>query len=77
MNTKPANKPLTLNKALDQSKDFLKQYYADVSNHEIPEKTLQERQAEVLADLKNKKTYELKTDELTWGARTAWRNAPR
>jgi len=77
MNTKPANKPLTLDKALDQSKDFLKQYYADISNHETPEKTLQERQAEVLADLKNKKTYELTTDELTWGARTAWRNAPR
>ena len=77
MNMTPMNKPLPLDKAVAQAKDFLKQYYADTTNHEVPEKSIQERQADVLADLREKKTYDLTTDELTWGARMAWRNAPR
>ena len=43
----PMNKPLTLDKSLAQAKDFLKQYYADTTNHEKPEKNIKERQAEV------------------------------
>ena len=77
MNTTAANKPLALDKALAQAKDFLRQYYADTTHHAKPEKDLQERQAEVLAELREKKTYDLTSDELEWGARMAWRNAPR
>jgi nitric-oxide synthase len=77
MNMTPMNKPLTLDKSLAQAKDFLKQYYADTTNHEKPEKNIKERQAEVLAELREKKTYNLTSDELRWGARMAWRNAPR
>merc|ERR1719244_2273874 len=77
MNTAAANKPLTLDTAIAQAKDFLKQYYADASNHDKPDKSLEDRQAEVLAELRQRRTYEMTKDELTWGARTAWRNAPR
>merc|ERR1711892_718683 len=77
MNTTAANKPLALDKALAQAKDFLRQYYADTTHHAKPEKGLQERQVEVLAELREKKTYDLTSDELEWGARMAWRNAPR
>jgi len=77
MNIAPANKPHSLDVALTQAKDFLKQYYADTTNHEKPEKSFQNRQAEVLSELKEKQTYELTKDEVVWGARMAWRNAPR
>ena len=77
MNTSAQNKPLPLDVALSQAKDFLRQYYGDTTNHDKPEKSHKERQAEVLAELREKKTYDLTTDELTWGARMAWRNAPR
>ena len=48
-----------------------------MTNHETPQTGFEERQAEVLSELKMNKTYELTKDELKWGARMAWRNAPR
>ena len=62
---------------LTQAADFLEEYYRDVENHGPPEKGLEERLAEVLAELKRVGYYDLSEDELLWGARTAWRNADR
>ena len=36
MNTVPANKPLSLDTAVAQAKDFLKKYYEDTFNHDKP-----------------------------------------
>ena len=40
-------------------------------------KTHKERLDEVIASIKKTGTYDLKETELCFGARTAWRNAPR
>jgi nitric oxide synthase oxygenase domain/subunit len=40
-------------------------------------KTHKERLEEVIASIKKTGTYDLKETELCFGARTAWRNAPR
>lgn len=40
-------------------------------------KTHKERVAEVISSINQTNSYELKETELCFGARTAWRNAPR
>ena len=77
MNISPANKALSEEKALSQAEDFLKQYYADLANHGQPGKEHEERKKEVLAELQANGTYYMTEDEVEWGARMAWRNAPR
>ena len=72
-----ANKHLSLEKKLSQAEEFLVDYYHDVENHEPPLMPLEERQAEVKNALEVNGYYKLTRDELVWGARTAWRNAPR
>ena len=72
-----ANKHLSLEKKLAQAEEFLVDYYHDVENHEPPLMPLEERQAEVKNALEVNGYYKLTKDELVWGARTAWRNAPR
>ena len=77
MNTDPHNKPLSVEAALVQAKDFLAQYYSDTTNHERPRQARAVREREVVAQLRLGGTFSLTQDELVWGARTAWRNAPR
>ena len=77
MNISPANKPLSSEKTLNQAEDFLKQYYADITNHGKPKKGIEERKDEVFAELQTNGTYDMTEDEVEWGARMAWRNAPR
>ena len=77
MNTAAANKPLSLETKIVQAKDFLREYYSDKINHEEPKQSQYEREREVLRHLHQRGTYDLTHDELVWGARTAWRNAPR
>ena len=55
--------------------DFINQFYASVKRE--GSKTHKERLEEVISSIKNTGTYELKETELCFGARTAWRNAPR
>ena len=77
MNVGASNKPLSLETELYQAKDFLAQYYRDRHNHEEPKLAHGVREREVLEQLQRTGTYHLTEDELVWGARTAWRNAPR
>ena len=77
MNVKQEQRMMPLEAALDQAKDFLRDYYKDLSNHEKPVKSHDERWVRVKSELKKKRYYDMTQDELTWAARTAWRNAPR
>ena len=77
MNTDPHNKPLSTDAAINQAKDFLQQYYSDTLNHEKPSQPQAVREKEVLEQLRLTGSYSLTRDELVWGARMAWRNAPR
>jgi len=77
MNTAPAHKPLAWKQVVFQAEDFIKQYYMDAGEHAPPTSTCSQRLQEVLTTLDEKGSYQLTLDELTWGARTAWRNAPR
>ena len=77
MNTDPHNKPLSADAAINQARDFLQQYYSDTVNHEKPSQPKAVREKEVLQELRLSGSYSLTHDELVWGARMAWRNAPR
>ena len=76
MNTGPG-KELTSRQAVMQAADFVGQYYQQIEEHDKPDTSYKERLQEVLAKLERNKHYNLTHDELVWGARTAWRNAPR
>ena len=76
MNTVPG-KRLTSRQAAIQAADFIKQYYQERDEHDNPEISYSERLQEVLTTLDQTNSYCLTGDELVWGARTAWRNAPR
>lgn len=60
---------------MEEAVDFINQFYASVKRE--GSKTHKERIAEIVASINNTGTYELKETELCFGARTAWRNAPR
>ncbi|KAK3612606.1 hypothetical protein CHS0354_042115 [Potamilus streckersoni] len=60
---------------IDQAKDFIDQYYADMKRQNKADH--EKRWMDILTAIENTSTYELTIDELTFGARTAWRNAPR
>ena len=77
MNTDPHNKPLSPDTVINQAKDFLQQYYRDTVNHEKPALSLARREREVLQQISQTGSYQISQDELVWGARMAWRNAPR
>ena len=72
-----SNKPMALEMKLTQAKEFLADYYKDSEHHEQPLKGEEERWEMVKQELEAHGFYKLTRDELVWGARTAWRNAPR
>ena len=72
-----SNKPMALEKKLVQAEEFLRDYYQDGEHHDEPTVGEEERGEEVKRQLEAKGYYKLTKDELVWGARTAWRNAPR
>ena len=72
-----SNKPMALEMKLTQAKEFLADYYKDSEHHEHPLKAEEERWEMVKQELEAHGFYKLTRDELVWGARTAWRNAPR
>ena len=63
------------NEKIEEAVDFIKQFYASVKREDS--KTHKERIEEVIKSINETGTYELKETELCFGARTAWRNAPR
>lgn len=60
---------------VEEAVDFINQFYASVKREDS--KTHKERIEEVIKSINETDTYELKETELCFGARTAWRNAPR
>ena len=68
--------PLSEEEAIIQMKKFLDTYYADVENSN-PTLAKDERVAEALSTMEATGDYEHTFDELSWAAKTAWRNAPR
>lgn len=77
MNTGPSSAKMDLERALQQAVDFFDDYYLDSANHEKPEQDKESRVKEVLEQLREKGTYTHSIDEITWGAKSAWRNAAR
>ncbi|XP_072022781.1 nitric oxide synthase, inducible-like [Amphiura filiformis] len=60
---------------LAQATDFLQQYYESIKQYDTEEHNT--RLHEVCDSICLTGTYELTSDELVFGAKTAWRNAPR
>ncbi|KAL3869039.1 hypothetical protein ACJMK2_041766 [Sinanodonta woodiana] len=60
---------------IGQAKDFIDQYFADMKSDNKPDH--QKRWMDVTTAIENTGTYQLTADELIFGAKTAWRNAPR
>jgi nitric oxide synthase oxygenase domain/subunit/sulfite reductase alpha subunit-like flavoprotein len=59
----------------DMATDFLKQYYTFIKSEDTPEH--QKRLSTVFREIDAKGIYDLTFKELSFGCRTAWRNAPR
>ncbi|XP_074640312.1 nitric oxide synthase-like protein [Tubulanus polymorphus] len=67
--------PRTKDEIIHQAKDFLDQYYTSTKRLDTPAYT--KRWTDVLRSIEKTGTYELTFSELTFGAKLAWRNAPR
>ena len=59
MNTEAHNKILSPDTAINQAKDFLRQYYRDTTNHVRPDQPMAHREKDVLQQLRLTGTYEL------------------
>ncbi|WAR01150.1 NOS1-like protein [Mya arenaria] len=67
--------PRPKEEVLVHARDFINQYYQSIKRSNTPAHT--NRWTEVEKAVLTSGTYELTTAELTFGAKTAWRNAPR
>ena len=74
--TNPGRGLLTDTEAITQMEKFFDNYYGDTENSH-PERTKWDRIGEVRTLMKVDGNYEHTFDELSWAAKTAWRNAPR
>ncbi|KAM9468990.1 nitric oxide synthase, inducible-like [Clarias gariepinus] len=70
----PVSPPST-NELITQAIDFINQYYKSFKNSKIDEHLA--RVTEVASEIENSGTYQLTLEELAFGAKQAWRNAPR
>ncbi|XP_010855667.1 PREDICTED: nitric oxide synthase, endothelial [Bison bison bison] len=75
LQTRPSPGPPPAEQLLSQARDFINQYYSSIkrSGSQAHEERLQEVEAEVAST----GTYPLRESELVFGAKQAWRNAPR
>uniref|UniRef100_A0A452SK44 Nitric oxide synthase n=1 Tax=Ursus americanus TaxID=9643 RepID=A0A452SK44_URSAM len=75
LQSRPSQDPPPPEQLLSQARDFINQYYSSIkrSGSQAHEQRLQEMEAEIAA----KGTYQLRESELVFGAKQAWRNAPR
>ncbi|XP_074641396.1 nitric oxide synthase, salivary gland-like [Tubulanus polymorphus] len=73
--TRPPGVPRSRDEMLHHAKDFLDQYYASIKR--LNKAAHLKRWREVSKSIEETGTYELTHSELTFGAKTAWRNAPR
>lgn len=60
---------------LTEAYQFMEQYYASVKRLHTP--AHRDRLREIEAEVHQRSTYELRQTELIFGAKLAWRNAPR
>ncbi|XP_055861578.1 nitric oxide synthase-like isoform X2 [Biomphalaria glabrata] len=67
--------PRTKEELLSHATDFINQYYDDIKRQNTP--AHHKRLKEVQHCIERNETYELTFAELSFGAKTAWRNAPR
>jgi len=67
--------PRTCEEVIRLAHNFLDQYYASIKR--THSRAHEQRWKEVLHEIKTTGTYELKETELIFGAKLAWRNAPR
>ncbi|XP_062872313.1 nitric oxide synthase, inducible-like [Trichomycterus rosablanca] len=74
MRSLPAT-PLSPNELLTQAIDFINQYYKSFKISKIEEHLA--RVNEVAQEIEDTGSYHLTTEELAFGAKQAWRNAPR
>ncbi|XP_054155441.1 nitric oxide synthase, salivary gland-like [Oppia nitens] len=65
----------TIDEVIDESKHFIEQYYASIKRVNTAAHELRCR--EIVKEVNEKGTYTLKETELIFGAKLAWRNAPR
>ncbi|XP_071093891.1 nitric oxide synthase-like isoform X1 [Haliotis cracherodii] len=72
---RPPGVPRPREELLLHAKDFIDQYYTSIKRSNTA--SHQKRWAEVVASVEKSGTYDLTFAELTFGAKTAWRNAPR
>ncbi|XP_047693999.1 nitric oxide synthase, endothelial isoform X7 [Prionailurus viverrinus] len=75
LQSRPSQDPPPTEQLLSQARDFINQYYSSIkrSGSQAHEQRLQEVEAEIAAA----GTYQLRESELVFGAKQAWRNAPR
>ena len=71
----PNKMPRSKEETLEQAKDFIHQYYSSINSANKPAHT--KRWKEVSSSINKTGTYDLTYDELVFGSKTAWRNAPR
>ncbi|XP_062619237.1 nitric oxide synthase 1-like isoform X1 [Saccostrea cucullata] len=74
-NKRAPGEPRPKEEVLLQARDFIEQYYTSIKR--INSQSYHKRLEEVVASIEKTGTYELTSSELTFGAKTAWRNAPR
>lgn len=78
MNTPSKRPPGTARckeEVIEQAKAFFDQYYISIKRYNSTHH--KQRLTEVIADISERGTYDLKETELVYGAKLAWRNAPR
>ncbi|CAL1539173.1 unnamed protein product [Lymnaea stagnalis] len=67
--------PRTTEELLLHAKDFIEQYFTSIKKNNTPAHF--KRMSEIQDSVEKSGSYELTTAELTFGAKLAWRNAPR
>lgn len=75
MNQAGNARPRTREEILNYAKNFLDQYYTSIKR--LNSTSHQQRWNEIVEEVEEKGTYHLKQTELIFGAKLAWRNAPR
>ncbi|KAK3768095.1 hypothetical protein RRG08_004637 [Elysia crispata] len=72
---RPNGLPRSQDELSTMAKDFIDQYFTSLKK--FGTQAHQKRWAEIQASIEKSNHYELTTPELTFGAKLAWRNAPR
>ncbi|GFT02044.1 nitric oxide synthase, salivary gland [Nephila pilipes] len=72
---RPTGTPRPKDEILRHAKHFFDQYFSSIKRMNSPSHV--RRWKEIVSEVESSGTYELKETELVYGAKLAWRNAPR